>query len=150
MKGPNLRHLQACSQNKELSRASQLQASLSPAGDRQARAARAGRGQSRPHRGIIYQTASKLRCQPRLLEILDGRHPLRGSQPEISSPEETNGTPEKVRRLYTQKTERQGWGGDKSQRPCSPSTWSPELLGPWKGTKRRPNRVCTFEEYPSS
>ena len=31
-------------------------------------------------------------------------------------------------------------GGDKSQRPCSPNTWSPELLGPGKGTKHRPNR----------
>ena len=38
-------------------------------------------------------------------------------------------------------------GGDKSQRPRSPSTWSPELLGPGKGTKRRPNLVCTFVEY---
>ena len=28
----------------------------------------------------------------------------------------------------------------------SPSTWSPELLGPGKGTKHRPNRVCTFVE----
>ena len=31
-------------------------------------------------------------------------------------------------------------------RVCSPSTWSPELLGPGKGTKRRPNRVCAFVE----
>ena len=29
-----------------------------------------------------------------------------------------------------------------------PSNWSPELLGPGKGTKCRPNRVCTFVEYP--
>ena len=28
----------------------------------------------------------------------------RGSQPEINSPEETHGTPERVHRLYTQKT----------------------------------------------
>ena len=28
-----------------------------------------------------------------------------------------------------------------------PSTWSPELLGPRKGTKRRPNRVCALAEY---
>ena len=46
----------------------------------------------------------------RLLGILDGQHPLGGSQPEISSPEETHGTPEKVHWLYTQKTERQGRG----------------------------------------
>ena len=59
-KSPNLRHCQACSQNKGLSRASWLRTSPSPARDRQVRAARAGRGQSRPQRGIIYQTASRL------------------------------------------------------------------------------------------
>ena len=41
-------------------------------------------------------------------------------------------------------------GGNKSQQPRSPSTWSSELLRPGKGTKRRPDRVCTFEEYPST
>ena len=56
-----LRHRQARSQNKGLSRASRLWTSPSPSVDRQARAARAGRGQSRPQRGIIYQTASRLR-----------------------------------------------------------------------------------------
>ena len=30
----------------------------------------------------------------------------------------------------------------------SPSTWSPELLGPGKGTKCMPNWVCAFVEYP--
>ena len=62
VKSPNLRHRQACSQNKGLSRASLLWTGLSPARDRQVRAARAGRGQSRPQRGIIYQTASRLHC----------------------------------------------------------------------------------------
>ena len=33
-------------------------------------------------------------------------------------------------------------------RVCSPSTWSPELLGLGKGTKRRPNQVCAFVEHP--
>ena len=61
-KSPNLRHCQVCSQNKGLSRASRLLASPSPSGDRQVRAARAGRGKSRPQRGIIYQTASRLLC----------------------------------------------------------------------------------------
>ena len=35
-------------------------------------------------------------------------YPLGGSQPEISSPEETHGTPKEVRLFYTQKTEQQG------------------------------------------
>ena len=43
MKSPNLRYCQARSQNKGLSRASWLWTGLSPAGNRQARAARAGR-----------------------------------------------------------------------------------------------------------
>jgi len=30
---------------------------------------------------------------------------------------------------------------------CSPSTWWPELLGPRKGTKHRPNQVCAFVKY---
>ena len=29
----------------------------------------------------------------------------------------------------------------------SPSPWSPELLRPGKGTKRRPTQVCAFVEY---
>ena len=32
-------------------------------------------------------------------------------------------------------------------RVCLPSTWSPELLGPEKGTKHRPNQICAFVEY---
>ena len=57
-----LRHCQDRSQNKGLSRASQLRTSPSPIEDRQARAARAARGQSRPQRGILYETASRLHC----------------------------------------------------------------------------------------
>jgi len=49
------RHRQARSQNKGLNRASWLQTSPYPTGDRQVRAARAGRGQLRAQRGIIYQ-----------------------------------------------------------------------------------------------
>ena len=47
-KSPKLRHCQARSQNKGLSRASQLWTSPSPARDRHVRAARARRGQSSP------------------------------------------------------------------------------------------------------
>ena len=50
MKGPNLRHHRACSQNKGLSRASWQRTGPSPTGDRKVRAARAGRGQSAPQR----------------------------------------------------------------------------------------------------
>ena len=93
VKSPNLRHRQACSQNKGLSRASQLPTGPSASGDRQTRAAKAGRGQLWPQRGIVYQTASRLHCYPRFLGILNSQHP-----------------PEKMRRLYTQKTKQQGPG----------------------------------------
>ena len=46
-------------------------------------------------------------------------------------------------------------GGGKTHRPTweecthqTPSSSSPELLGPGKGTKSRPNQVCAFVEYP--
>ena len=77
MKSPSLRHCQACSQNKGLSkyqrRASRLQTSPSPAGDREAGggSARARKGQSRPQRGILYQTASRLPVANQNLGILD-------------------------------------------------------------------------------
>ena len=54
---PNLRHHQACSQNKGLNRANLLQ-TISLRGQ----GARAGRGQSQPQRGIIYKNASRLLC----------------------------------------------------------------------------------------
>ena len=52
MKSSNLRHCQACSQNKGLSRDSQLWTDPSSVGDRQVGAARAGREQSWLQRGI--------------------------------------------------------------------------------------------------
>ena len=68
----------------------------------------------------------------------------------------------KVRRLYTQITEQ--WGGGKLQqlvqlklcnlliieRQVYVLSFLSELLGPGKGTKRRPNRVCASEDYPSA
>ena len=38
-------------------------------------------------------------------------------------------------------------GGDTSQRLHLPNTSSPELLGPGKGKKRKPNQVCASEDY---
>ena len=71
----------------------------------------------------------------------------------ISSPEETQGTSEKACPLYTQKSKQLGQGRQQDTasnwgRLRLPSTWSLELLGPGKGTKRRPNQVCAFVEYP--
>ena len=62
VKSPKIRHCQARSQKKGLSRANQLWTGPSPARERGVRAVRAGRGQSQPQRGIIYQTASRFHC----------------------------------------------------------------------------------------
>ena len=75
-------------------------------------------------------------------------------QPEISSTEETQGTPETVHLLNTQETEQLGREAiryiSNLGRVCSPSTWSLELPGPGKGTKCMPNHVCAFAKYPRS
>ena len=122
VKSPNLRHRQACSQNKGLSRASRLQTGPSPSGDRQVRAARAGRGRSQPQRGIIYQLQAGFIANQDFTGFWMVNICLRrctGCAPRKPSGRDR--------------------GGDKSQRPCSPNTWSPELLGSGKGTKRGPN-----------
>ena len=105
------------------------------------------RGKLGPRGGIPYQTANRLPVSnQRLPEILDGWYPLGGSQLETSYPAETQGTHDRrVRGNW-------GWdhGGDKVH--C---TWgectrqAPDCMScsGGEGTKRRPNRVCTFVEY---
>ena len=41
-------------------------------------------------------------------------------------------------------------GGNKLQQPCSPSTWSPKLLGPGKGTKHRPKPSLCLCRVPEN
>ena len=62
----------------------------------------------------------------RLLGVLDSHH-----------------LPDKGRLRYTQKTEHQGKAISHSD--CARQT--PELLGPGKGAKGRPNRICASEGY---
>ena len=62
----------------------------------------------------------------RLLGVLDGHH-----------------LPDKGRQQYTQKSEQQGKAISRRDR----ARQTPELLGPGKGTKRRPNRICASEGY---
>ena len=62
----------------------------------------------------------------RLLGVLDSPH-----------------LPGKGRQRYTQKTEQQGEAISRSDRARQP----PELLGPGKGAKGRPNRICASEGY---
>ena len=65
----------------------------------------------------------------RLLGVLDSHH-----------------LPDKGRQQYTQKSEQQGKAISRRDR----ARQTPELLGPGKGTKRRPNQICTSEGYLSA
>ena len=159
MKSPSLRHCQARSQNKGLSkyqrRESLLQTSPFPTRDR-----KAGGGQPELERGNLgprEASSTKLQAGSQLLtktywdsglltyarrvaardQLLrrDTRHTCDGHA-RCHPGNQAAGTGEVIKR-----TPHLG-------RLCSPSTWSPELLGLGKGTKRRPNQVCAFVEYP--
>ena len=125
MKSPNLRHHQAHSQNKGLSRASRLRTSTSPARDRQAGATRTRRGQSRPQRGILSKQKASFIANQDFLQFWTVDICREGCS-QRSVPQKrhmahmrrcAHCTPRKpkVCPLYTQKT-RDG-GGDKMQPP---------------------------------
>ena len=160
MKSSNLRHSRACSQNKRLSehqrRASWLLTGPSPTGGREA-----GRRQPElesegihlsPRNGILHQTVSQLLVanQIFLVSWTVGIHQEGHSQ--RSAPQRRHMAPLRRCSCCTPRKPR-GWdqGGDKMHCPPgrvhSPNTWSPELLGPGKGTKHLPNQVCAFVAY---
>ena len=116
-KSPNLRHHQAHSQNKGLSRASWLQTSPSPSSDRQ--------GQPKPDGGS--RSPREVLSTKLQAGFIANQDFLGFWMVEICLRRYAGCTPRKW-------SGRDG-GGDKSQRPCSPNTWSPELLGPGKGHK---------------
>ena len=98
---------------------------------------RAGKGQTQPQRGIPYQTANRLPVSnQRLPEILGGWHPPGGSQPEIGSPEETQGA------LDWRARKQAGRGREKSRctwRECASQAPGSLSCSDREGTKRRPN-----------
>ena len=160
MKSPNLRHCQACSQNKGLSerqrRASPLQTGSSPAVGREA-----GGRQPQLERGKLgprEASRTKLQAGTRSLTKTSWDSGRVTSAWRITSrdqfPGETHGTGDGRAGCHP---------GDRAAgirevvrrsphlgRLRSPSTWSPELLGPGKGTKRRPSPVCAFVESPGT
>ena len=89
-KNPNLRHCQARSQNKGLNRASQLPAGPSSSWDRQPDPEGGSHG---PREALSTKLQAGFVANRDFLGVLDGQH-----------------LSEKVRQVYTQKTERQGWG----------------------------------------
>ena len=137
-------------------RASQQQNGPSPAGGREAGGwqPEPEKGNLGPRDGILYQTASRI---PVANQVFLGSwtvdiHPEGHSQrsaPQKRHTADLNGTP-------TVYPRNQAAGKGEAirctapRRLCWPSTQSPELLGPGKGTKCRPNQVCTFMEYPKT
>ena len=148
MKSPSLEHCQARSQNKGLSRASQLLTGPSPAGDRQAREARARGGNHSPREASSAKLQAGSVANQDFLGFwtVDIRQEGRSQR---SAPQKRHTA--HLRRCTSctpRKLSGRGGGGHKSQQPRLPSTWSPELLEPGKGTKHMPNQVCTCVEYP--
>ena len=159
----NLSHCWAHSQNKGLSeyqrKASQQRTSSGPAHPPPEAERQAGEGQSQkargnldPRGGILYQTASRL---PVANQVFMGSLMLdihQEGRSQRSAPQRRH-TAHLRRRSRCTYRKLSSWdrGGDKTHRllgsVLSPSTWSPELFGPGKGTKHRPNRVCALVEY---
>ena len=132
-KNPKLRYCQACSQNKGLSRDRRCGPThpLPETGDR---------GQPEPeggNRGRREASSTKLQAG-----FVANQDFLGFWTVNIRLRRCADCTPRKLSGMDGR--------GDKSQQPRSPNTWSAERLGPGKGTKRRPNWVCTFEEYQST
>ena len=119
------------------------------AGDRQSQKAR---GKLGPRDAILYQTASRLPVANRVflgswtVDIHQEGHSQR------SAPKRRHTA---HLRWHSHCTPGNGTARTGEvirctahlERVCLPSTWSPELLGPGKGTKLRPDRVCVFVEY---
>ena len=154
MKSPNLRHCQARSQNKGLSRAGQLLTSPLPTLQRQAGNSQSlkGRGKLGPRDGILYQTASRL---PVANQFFLGSWTVdihQEGRSQRSAPQKRH-TVSLRRRTCCVSRKQSGWdrGGNKTHPLPGESALSKhlvlELLGPRKGTKCKPNRVCAFVEY---
>ena len=119
-KSPSLRHREAHVLG--LSRASQLQTSTFPSSDRQARQSELDAGNCSPREALSTKLQAGFIANQDFLGLWMVNIHLRRCTGCIS-----------------RKPSGRDRGGDKSERPHSPHTWSPELLGPGKSTKRSPN-----------
>ena len=148
MKSPKLKHHQAHSQNKVLSRASGL-AHPPPETGRRGQPEPEG-GNSGPREASSTKLQAGFVANQDLLGFWMSNSRREGRSQKSAPQKRRTAHLRKCTSCTPRKASSRDGGGDKSQAPCLPSTWSPELLGPRKGTKRRPNRVCAFVEYPST
>ena len=148
MQSPN--HQQARSQNKGLSRASWLWTGPSPTRDRQARAARARRGQSQPREASYTKLQADFIANQDFLGFWTVDI-LREGCSQRSAPQKRHTAHLRRCAVCTpRKPSGRDRGGNKLQQPCSPSTWSPKLLGPGKGTKHRPKPSLCLCRVPEN
>ena len=113
------------------------------------------RGNLCPRDGILYQTVSRL---PLTNQVFLGSWTVdihQEGRSQRSAPQRRHMAHLRQRSCGTpRKLSGWDWGGDKAHHTPgivhSPSTWLPELPGPEKGTKCRPNQVCAFVEYPTT
>ena len=150
MKSPNLRHLQARSQNKGLTRASRLRTRPSPPET-------GGQGLPKPEEGNHGpREASSTKLQVGFMANQDflgfwtGDIHREGRSQRSAPQERHTAHLRRCTHCTPRKPSGRDRGGDKLQQPRLPNTSSSELLGPGKGTKHRPNRVCASEDYPSA
>ena len=101
-----------------------------------------------PRDHIFQQTEQAAGCLPHLPGILGGSHLPVVSQPEISSPEETHGTPGTVPSWHTQETESPRLESAWMQGPPGtvrlPTTQLPEQFGPGRSQNPQPIWVCAL------
>ena len=155
-----LRHSLTCSQNKGLykyqRRANQLQTGASPhqrQRGRQVTEEPEARGNVGPRDGILHQTVRRL---PVANQVFLGSWTVgiyQEGRSQRSAPQRRHMAHQRrCSRCAPGKLSSWDGGGDRTHSPPgavrSPSSWLPELLGPGKGTKHRPSRVCAPVEYP--
>ena len=121
MKSPNLRHCQARSQNKGLTRASRLRTGPSPQETGRGGQSETERGNHSPREASSTKLQAGFIANQGFLGFWTVDIHLR-----------------RCASCTTRKPSSRDGGDDKSQRQHLPNSWSPELLGPGKGTKRRP------------
>ena len=127
MKSSNIRHHQDHAQSKGRNGNSRLQ--TIPRRGQAARAVRAGKGQSQPRRDFTYQMQAGFFAKT--------------SGGAGQSPSASQGAPAVHPENWAAET-----GKVTSRSDCAHQT--PEILGPGKGTKRSPNRICASEGYLST
>ena len=118
-------------------------------GDSQSRKAR---GKLGPRDSILYQTASRLQVAIQVFWDPGWLTSARSFAARDQHPKRDTAHLRQCSHCAPRKPS--GWDGegDKTHRPPGECALAkhlvPELLGPGKGTKRRPDRVCVFVEYP--